>query len=294
MMGPPLFSLALILRALSFEEPLGVRDAEAVLAARTARAIRFSTAIYLSVPAMVSRGFIVPTAKRAHPMTCSPVQPYRRTDLGVRASAVYAAALRALYSLPQDQGRRAQELGLAVLAFPTPVTTAAIALEFLRSANMTATQVAHAFLRRFGLPSMRVARFGHVMRPLARLGLAEVVCRSSKEILYKLTPAGRRRAEDFRTIVSMLYGGAAPAPEHGTLAEEGGDGPITERDPKPWHLPLPAPIGRRRASHGTHGKVAPTARQLADKRVEVEALARDKGYPAEWVEQVLAVLRGTP
>jgi hypothetical protein len=65
MMTPPLFSLALILRALSFEEPLGLRDAEALLAHRTAGAIRFSTAIYLSTPAMVSRGFIAPTSNRA-------------------------------------------------------------------------------------------------------------------------------------------------------------------------------------------------------------------------------------
>jgi DNA-binding PadR family transcriptional regulator len=265
MLGPPLTSLALILRALSSKEPLGLRDAEQALSRRTAGAIRFSTAIYATCPSMVRGGFITPTGTRPHPRSGCPVRLYRRTERGVNAAAVYAAAVRALYAMPLKGDRAAGALDRRLLRLHPPVTTATVTLEFLRAEPMTARQLADRYAAILSLDAVP-SKFVHAMPPMVRAGLIEVLgardaaesaaktARAPEAKRYQLTTAGERRATELRALMRMLYG--------------------------------PGSVHRR-----TQRRTV-TADALRAKRIDVQEVANKYGYGAAWVEKVLAAWVG--
>jgi hypothetical protein len=235
-MDSPLFSIALILRAMSCKEPLGMRDAGRLLTRKSAGALRLGNTVHQPVASLLRRGYIVPCGERRHPRTGSVVRLYRRTDLGARVSLTYARTVRALYSVEgADEPPNTDGEDTDGMTLPPPVTSHALILEFLRTGNMSATQLARHYAHTAG-SAMRDtrAKFQHGVSSLRRLGLIEEFYHGAQHILYNLTLAGERRAERYRKLVLMLYDGLPDRLIE--IDADDGEGPVTERDPLPWFV----------------------------------------------------------
>src|SRR6185437_14806019 len=222
-MDCPLFSFALFLRALSWKEPLGPRDVGAFLEARTQRTLRPGNAIHQPVPGLVRHGLIASDGVRAPVRGGANVKLYRRTDLGARVAEACATSVRAVYAPSAGQVARAP----ADLSSFWPLTSGAVTLEVLRSANMSATAIAKLYGAKLGGPGTEAFIAG--CRTLRRAGLIEPLFVAEREIIYNITMAGQKRADRYRKLVLALY-----AADDASEAEEAA--PVTERDPFSWFM----------------------------------------------------------
>jgi hypothetical protein len=295
-MDNPLFSIALILRAMSWKEPLGMRDAGKLLTRKSNGALRLGNTVYQPLPSLLRLGYIVPCAERKHPRTGAILRLYCRTDLGVRVALIYARAVRALYSAECAEEPPIEESDVADAGtLPPPLTSQALILELLRAGSMSATQLArhHAHPAGFALRHGR-EKFQHGITSLRRLGLIEEFYHGDHHILYNLTVAGERRAERYRNLVLALYDGM---PERRVEIDDD-ESPITERDPLPWFVesamtaggaldaPRPRASRRRLVATTRDGRLIEYACALL--RCTMTRLAKRLGVGKNTLSRVLA------